>query len=824
MRRIVFVGVVTAALVSGTVFAADVRFTKEPTARRVGEKVEISFAVSAPTDVAIAVVDARGKIVRHLAAGALAKRAPEPLEPSLEQTLFWDRRDDAGEQVPPGKYSVRVGVGLKGSFDKILGWNAQNVGAGIRSLVVAPNGELYVLNRVGHLHGGNSTMSCQVFDRQGRYLRTIMPYSHTLPREKVKGFGLLELSPTRWYPFIHHGENRSFYPGLREIPRQQAVLTKDGRLLVVMIVGKGGGYTKPGRNRVFAIVADDGSVPPDGCLGPMLVENSATSNVALALDPDDQTLYATGFGAEGSLSQEPAYRGHKKDPVVYRCLLTDKRARPFIEKGLIDPVGLAVDNEGNLYVSDHAGNRINVYTLDGELLTTLKVEKPNMLAVHRKTGAIYTLVGAPPATLVKLSSIKEGKPVIEMSLGRLIDGSRRHLWPLMALDDTVEPAIVWIGTPTHYNPFVLLRIEDRGSAFAPPVEVTQPALPTIQDLSIDRDREEIYVRAGNFYRINGRTGRVEKLPIPPAEGIVVTAGADGNIYQYRWDPYPKGAVWRLNRELQPVPFAGLGTHRLRAKEVGGIHLMARGLAVARNGDIYVLSENPGRGHPPHSIHLFGPDGALKKANLVRDLSTESCSVRVDPTGNVYVASPTRPAGERLPSYYYMLGMVVKERETVWGHPNWYPVMYGSILKFSPTGGAELESMVPGANEVVKGFDQKRYLQGALWQWRGISPVPCYAEPYVYYCVCEQTRFDVDDFGRVFAPDVGRFSVRVVDTNRNPILRLGAYGNQDSRSEIRWAWPSQVAVSDEALYVADVINRRIVRIKLGYQLEAVCEIK
>ncbi len=46
------------------------------------------------------------------------------------------------------------------------------------------------------------------------------------------------------------------------------------------------------------------------------------------------------------------------------------------------------------------------------------------------------------------------------------------------------------------------------------------------------------------------------------------------------------------------------------------------------------------------------------------------------------------------------------------------------------------------------------------------------------CHCTSTEFDVDDFGRVFYPDHGRFCTVVLDTNGNEITTVGGYGNQD----------------------------------------------
>jgi hypothetical protein len=74
----------------------------------------------------------------------------------------------------------------------------------------------------------------------------------------------------------------------------------------------------------------------------------------------------------------------------------------------------------------------------------------------------------------------------------------------------------------------------------------------------------------------------------------------------------------------------------------------------------------------------------------------------------------------------------------------------------------------------------------------------------------------------------------VDNEGNPILRFGAYGNSDSRGsgpdspikkpEIPLGWPEAVGASDKAVYVADVLNRRIVRLLKTYAAQTMTEIK
>jgi hypothetical protein len=70
---------------------------------------------------------------------------------------------------------------------------------------------------------------------------------------------------------------------------------------------------------------------------------------------------------------------------------------------------------------------------------------------------------------------------------------------------------------------------------------------------------------------------------------------------------------------------------------------------------------------------------------------------------------------------------------------------------------------------------------------------------------------------------------VIDTNNNPITTFGRYGNEDSggpaarvkKPDVPLAWPTYVGVSDRHAYVADTVNRRVVRVKLAYAAEETC---
>jgi hypothetical protein len=91
---------------------------------------------------------------------------------------------------------------------------------------------------------------------------------------------------------------------------------------------------------------------------------------------------------------------------------------------------------------------------------------------------------------------------------------------------------------------------------------------------------------------------------------------------------------------------------------------------------------------------------------------------------------------------------------------------------------------------------------------------------------------VDPYGRVFFPNLGQFRVEVIDTNNNPIVTFGKYGNQDSggpsarvrKPDIPLAWPLTVAVTDTHAFVADTLSRRVAKVRLACDVEATCEVK
>jgi hypothetical protein len=317
-------------------------------------------------------------------------------------------------------------------------------------------------------------------------------------------------------------------------------------------------------------------------------------------------------------------------------------------------------------------------------------------------------------------------------------------------------------------------------------------------------------------------------------GKCITYGQDG--YVYSTTGYGKSYICRFDRDGKPVNFKGRDSNQSDAMELPAInsqHLLSRGIVARPDGTLYLLQETGKATHQQYSVSQWGPDGKMKKREHIALLSQGALSLRIDPAGNFYVGDPVKPAGQPVPPE--MAGRVDATKKRPKEARNHYPIMYGSILKFGPEGGAGVGPAVGGEKGILA-YDAPVGVKDALWRYFGVSPVPAYkGGSYKHYafqgCSCEGMRFDVDDWGRVFAPDAARFRVVVLDTGGNRICTFGAYGNQDSggpgsavpEPAIPLAFPLAVGVSDRAVYVSDILSRRLVRVHLKHALEETCRV-
>ena len=77
---------------AGFLRADKVAFVAESKVTRSNGKTAVSFSMKKPTNVEVSILDAKGKVVRHLAAGVLGGKnpPPAPLKVGLSQEIEWD--------------------------------------------------------------------------------------------------------------------------------------------------------------------------------------------------------------------------------------------------------------------------------------------------------------------------------------------------------------------------------------------------------------------------------------------------------------------------------------------------------------------------------------------------------------------------------------------------------------------------------------------------------------------------------------------------------------------------------------------------------------
>ncbi|MDD4889980.1 MAG: hypothetical protein PHU85_08610 [Phycisphaerae bacterium] len=832
------------ALAATVASAADVAFSVKPTVTRDGDKTTISFAVSRACDVAICVEDAKGRVVRHLVAGVLGRSAPAPLKAdSLSQAAPWDGKNDLGKPADGGPFKIRVSLGLSPTLESLIGYKPETLG-GLRALAVGPDGNVYAFHCYGSSHPHDGSTVCAVFDRAGKYVKTILPYPAGTPEEKLKGLRRVDVGNGTKVPFIYQFETRSTIPGLGDLPSQRPVVARDGRLAFVGIQEGPQPFAQAGEARL-TVVYTDGSVPADGVLK-TLIHPVTDSAASLALSPDEKTLYATGVRA----SRHPAIRpggpttcqdcthgGHTWDhsaPTrrVYRFGWDDAGAGEFAKDvAFKEPVSVATDKDGNVYVADLADGRIVALRPDGSMGGSFKVARPHRVEVNRKTGDLYVLSGDQKIDVIKFSPNGTELARLTTPMGYK-DGFYPIRRPIMAVDDSVDPAVLWIGGP-------LYRVEDRGKSFSEPVRVV-PDTPTreltapesiysVMDMSVDRVHGWLYVN--NYWRYDTTTGRWEKAGVLgnamwPGSGpgsANATAGLDGNYYVHGYLPNKASRygtsiyVSRLGPDLKPMPFSAATENNGRLR---GFALdFGYGHTADAAGNVYVLWKkcptDPGDLERAHALYMYGPDGQLTKPKLVNSDIPFVRSVRVDYAGNIYLHVGVRPGKSTLPPG--LQGQLREGREDpdAVNRVNPYPLIYGSVVKFGPEGGVIRKGA--GGVPCNYSYGEVTEIKDARWIFPGASNVVSWgAGGTVAACRCELSGLDVDGFGRSFFCDAGRFRVGAIDTAGNEVCWIGSYGNQDSAGPaIAFAWPQALAVDDKSVYVGDRLNRRIVRVKLGY---------
>jgi len=424
-------------------------FTEKPTVKLVGkDRYEIAFAVKGNCDVTVGIVDpdpakelvkGQGVVVRHLASGVLGPNAPAPFQKgSLSQKIYWNGQDDLGQYVKePAKLKVRVMLGLKPVFDKrIGGTSGKNIPGRIRGIAIGPDGA-YVIDNASLF----SHPTIRKFDHDGNYVCSLTPPPRGLPEKKLAGLSHLEYEPGKHAlhgPSLNGSMTGSVWVnGLGcKVETIQPALAGDR--LVFSTRGK----FRTCRSLVHYIYTD-GSTDLTGIRGLVLVKDNLHSHPRFTSSPDGKRVYVCGLnpsrGCGGSSACYTVW-AHGLEPGSKAELFAgeEKPGRDNAHFG--DARGLACDARGRVYVTDYSNNRIQVFSPDGKYLKTIRIERPDLICVHRKTGAIY----------VQHQARERGQSVTRITkLASSENPKEEFHWDafpaMMALDSWSAKPRLWLG-------------------------------------------------------------------------------------------------------------------------------------------------------------------------------------------------------------------------------------------------------------------------------------------------------------------------------------------------------------------------------------------
>jgi len=556
-------------------------FAQKPTVLRDGDKVTIAFTSKAFCDATVAIEDANGRIVRHLASGVLGVTAPAPFKKgSLRQSIVWDGKNDQGTYLDDkDALTVRASLGLRPQFERTLFWMPKRRPALPPPLFAAAKEGVYVYL------GGTAIDSLILYDRDGNYVRTVYPF----PGDKVE-----QTQGLQWRTFPQDGRRLPLktnflrctmltsgtnagtsYTDHRKknwdspLANLQAHFAMYGAAAQAMALRPSTNSAQAGRIALAYLwlnrLGTDGTTPRRGSgqagrlplTGPRLTLPhkrrrglpQQVSPHSVAFSPDGKTLYLTGyhFGKLHRATQDIVKLADIRTiPVVMR-MDYEKNDAPTIFKGglrLSDagednehfkvPSSVAVDKKGRVYVGDYMNDRVQIFSPAGVHLKTIKARRPAHVTLHEKTGDIYVFSwtirnqyekkGAKPA-LARYGPFENPRRIAVWPIGGAgWTGARGDGWGSMSpiafvasIDSWADPVRVWIAEPWRAES-VLRRGRPTHSVLQV-LEIKGGKLRRVRDFAADCQRKQMPVRAPVYYR--------QRLYVNPANGKVYVAEGDG---------------------------------------------------------------------------------------------------------------------------------------------------------------------------------------------------------------------------------------------------------------------------------------------------------
>jgi hypothetical protein len=469
-------------------------FTAKPAVKFLGrDRYEITFAVKGRCDVTVGIVDADGRVVRHLASGVLGSNAPAPFQKNaLRQTLYWNGKDDL-DRYPsePEKLSVRVMLGLKPVFERRLGGTSPYDIPGRIQGIGVDEEAVYVFSWAANGSGLPVAQFLRKFDHDLTYTGSLIPPAANLPESKLRGMGYVEYEPGR--KAVHAPdpkqtvENIGLYITVKTSPFTMRPAVVEGRIYFTNTGADStycpgayymnGEYDIPWHSALYYLHTD-GSTDPAGLAHRPLIRhkdvaqkwvNAAHRHPRLAASPDGRWIYLAGVVS-----------GRKQPGVVlWRCAregtepaspLVGEPGKPGSGNGSFNGAcDVQCDGEGRIYVCDERNNRVQVFDPNGSYLKTLRTERPFWMGVHAKSGELYVMgrarVGGKTTTRLEKFS-----PFPGMKKSFHFDGIDADI---AALDSWTARPRLWTARSAHTRSLAVW--EERNGSFEKIIDFDEEA-------------------------------------------------------------------------------------------------------------------------------------------------------------------------------------------------------------------------------------------------------------------------------------------------------------------------------------------------------------
>ncbi|MER3417420.1 MAG: hypothetical protein C4346_01975 [Chloroflexota bacterium] len=852
----------TAGVVSGTAPAAKaLTWVKKPNLAfdEEAKQWSVSFELDGLTDVEVAIVNPKtGAVVRHLAAGVLGPKAPPPLAANARaQKLAWDGKDDYGAVVTnPDALAVRVRAGMRVVLEQIVGGDpyayfSEEMGHndhspfGINGLEVKADGKVYVLGHSSNL----GPPALRQYDIDGNYLRTVFPPPAGKDIKAMKGWGVNVKPDGTYTPKFNR-------------------LTDPSLTTTFLDTGTGGMarlFPTPDNTRIslwhtdfggatfdLMTVNTDGTIPEDAAerlLGPLVkspplglgrlqpnshIVNSLLGPVFTCPTPDGKYFYLSGIYAATTLYgsvKEVKTEGFWRDGQVWKVDMETRTAKVFFaleQKSIPATVkdrsaalgggslsyaslhGVAVDKDENVFICDRLNKRVAVVDRTGKVIREIPVQHPDAVAVSNRTGALYMTTrfgdehsGRGQVNLLKFTDWrKDDEPaVVERVSSTGYTGPHKHSY--VAVCDNGEGTNVWVAYTEM--PVRVYRDDEKGFRLLKDfyrIENAQRCL-GFDRIDVDQRTEEVYVLDDHhsvWKVVDWKKPRFVKLPLGTSSIAIDSRNRHLYARVPAKDKTARGKGWGMGQvarfhldDYTPANFGDTGTNLVTPPfhhEWCFTGHGDKGFAVAPNGNVAVV------GDPKDGLRVFAGSQAKVpwEATTIAKLPDAAGGVQFDLQGNLYVGYRDKKPTTIIPGF----------------EGDRFAEAMGRIHKYSPTGTME---------------------SGNLFPTIPAGPAMTYDVLYGAFdtdCLTRFPRFSVDGFGRIYYPTNIAPRITVIDNAGNEILSFGTYGNRDSMGGlpgdlvptkgIPLGFPNSVAVTDNYIYVGDMVNHRLLRLRKVFQVE------